>query len=191
MPASAPVQAVLPEDLPPHAIGMIWAQAESGVIGNDGDMPWRAPEDMAYYKASTWGHPVVMGRRTWESVPPRFRPFAGRTSIVLTRDTALAAAARSEGAHAVSTLHEALVEAQHAPGGELTWIVGGGSVYAAAMDRADVLSITVLDLDVAGDTHAPQPGEGFELFAASPADGGFHASEKGPAYRFETWVRRR
>ena len=189
MTQAIPTQAVLPDDLPAHAIGMIWAQTTAGVIGQAGDMPWAAPEDMAYYKATTWGHPVVMGRRTWDSVPPRFRPFAGRTNFVLTRDAAAGDAARREGAHVTTTIREALAEAAHAAGGELTWIVGGGSVYAAAMADADVLSITVLDLDVAGDTHAPAP-DGFTLFASSPATG-FHPSAKGPGYRFETWVRAR
>lgn len=184
-----PAQAVLPE-LPPHAVGMIWAQADGGVIGHGGDMPWKAPEDMAYYKATTWGHPVVMGRRTWASVPPKFRPFPGRTNIVLTRDADAAAHIRADGAHTAATLDAALAEAEAAAGSSITWIVGGGAVYAAAMDRADVLSITVLDLAVDGDTHAPVPGADFVRFASSP-ESGFHPSERGPGYRFETWVRTR
>lgn len=190
MMAEIPTQAVLPEGLPAHAVGLIWAQAHDAIIGDGGDMPWSAPEDMAYYKATTWGHPVIMGRRTWDSVPPRFRPFAGRTNFVLTRDASVGTGVRDQGAYAVSTLHEAYEEAAHASGSEISWVVGGGTVYAAAMERADVISRTVLDLDVAGDTRAPELTDDFELFASSPDDG-FHASERGPGYRFETWVRRR
>ena len=64
-------------------IGMIWAQTEDGVIGRDGGIPWQVPEDMAHFKATTTGHPVIMGRRTWESFPPAFRPLPDRTNIVI------------------------------------------------------------------------------------------------------------
>lgn len=184
---ATPTEAVLPP-LPPRAVGMIWAQAADGVIGDGGGMPWKAPEDMAYYRATTWGHPVVMGRRTWDSVPARFRPFPGRTNIVLTRDAAASAEIRAAGAMTAETLDDALAEASTADGSEITWVVGGGAVYAAALARADVLSITVLDLEVDGDTHAPVPGDDFRLFAASPRHG-YHGSDRGPGYRFETWVR--
>lgn len=178
-------------DLPDHAVGMIWARTRDGVIGRDGDMPWRAPEDMAHFKAITMGHPVVMGRRTWESIPPRFRPFAGRTNIVLTRDPDAAVDIAEQRATVVADLTDALELATREPGGELTWITGGGSVYASALERTDVVVVTVLDLDVPdGDTFAPDLADGFALFSASPSADGFHPSEVGPAYRFEVWARR-
>ena len=66
-------------------LGAIWAQTDAGIIGRDGDMPWYAPEDLAHFKKVTLGAPVIMGRRTWESFPPRFRPLPGRTNIVISR----------------------------------------------------------------------------------------------------------
>ena len=65
-------------------LGLVWAQARGGVIGKDGGMPWHVPEDLAHFKAVTSGHPVIMGRRTWESFPARFRPLPGRRNIVVT-----------------------------------------------------------------------------------------------------------
>ena len=66
-------------------VGLIWAQARGGVIGKDGVMPWHLPEDLAHFKRTTLSHPVIMGRRTWDSVPPRFRPLPERRNIVVTR----------------------------------------------------------------------------------------------------------
>ena len=68
-----------------YRLGAIWAQTDAGIIGRHGDMPWRATEDLAHFKAVTLGAPVIMGRRTWESFPPRFRPLPGRTNIVISR----------------------------------------------------------------------------------------------------------
>jgi dihydrofolate reductase len=65
-------------------VGLIWAQTPDGVIGAGNTIPWRVPEDVAHFKATTLGHTVVMGRKTWESLPPRFRPFSGRRNIVVT-----------------------------------------------------------------------------------------------------------
>lgn len=176
--------------LPPHAIGLIWAQSRDGVIGRDGGMPWHAPEDMAHFKATTMGHPVIMGRRTWDSIPPRFRPFEGRTTIVLTQDAEAATAIDREWALVAPDLDAALFLARDAEGSDIIWIVGGGTVYAQAAPRADLASVTVFDLDVPdGDTHAPALPAGMELISAVPAEDAFAASERGPAYRFETWVR--
>ena len=174
--------------LPPQAVGLIWAQTRDGVIGRGGDMPWKAPEDMAHFKAVTMGHPVVMGRRTWESIPARFRPFDGRTNFVLTTDPIVTAQAEADGAHVFTDIDEALAAASEAPGGELVWIVGGGALYESTANRADVALVTVLDLDVPdGDTFAPALPPGFENVTSDPADG-FAPSERGPNYRFEVWV---
>ena len=67
-------------------VGLIWAQSTSGVIGRDGTIPWSLPEDMAHFKRLTMGHTVVMGRRTWESLPVRFRPLPGRRNVVVSRN---------------------------------------------------------------------------------------------------------
>jgi dihydrofolate reductase len=76
-------------------IGLIWAQARGGVIGKDGTMPWHLPEDLAHFKRTTLSHPVIMGRKTWESLPPRFRPLPGRANLVVTRQAIGMKSARS------------------------------------------------------------------------------------------------
>src|SRR5690349_14769702 len=88
-------------------IGLIWAEAAGGVIGARGGMPWHVPEDLARFKTITMGSPVVMGRRTWESFPDRFRPLPGRRNIVVTRDDQWVA----EGAERAASLGDALAAA--------------------------------------------------------------------------------
>jgi dihydrofolate reductase len=85
-------------------VGLIWAQSASGVIGRAGDIPWRLPEDMSHFKDLTMGHTVVMGRRTWESLPARVRPLPGRRNVVLTRQADYMA----EGAVVMTSLDDAL-----------------------------------------------------------------------------------
>ena len=99
---------------PAMPVALIWAQSASGVIGRDGGIPWRVPEDMARFKELTMGHTVVMGRRTWESLPPRFRPLPGRRNVVVTRD----ADYRADGADVVTTIDEAVRDPR-------TWVIGG------------------------------------------------------------------
>ncbi|WP_206446356.1 dihydrofolate reductase [Agrococcus sp. KRD186] len=177
-------------------LGMIWAQARGGVIGEAGDMPWRLPEDMARFKAVTMGHPVIMGRRTWESFPERFRPLPGRDNIVITSNSDYGAA----GARTVGSLDEALSAARallaEAGGadGEV-WIIGGGRVYRDAIDRADRLEITDIDLDASGDTTAPEPVTGtadalWRETARDPATG-WHESTSGLRYAYRTLERAR
>ncbi|MDR7232898.1 dihydrofolate reductase [Agrococcus sp. BE272] len=166
---------------------MIWAEARGGVIGEAGDMPWRLPEDMARFKAITMGHPVVMGRRTWESFPERFRPLPGRDNIVITSDRDYVA----PGARVVPSLERALEVAAEL--GDEAWVVGGGRVYRDAMHLADRLEITDIDLDASGDTTAPDATtEGadasWRLVARDPAEG-WHVSRTGLRYRYRTLER--
>ncbi|WP_296192051.1 dihydrofolate reductase [uncultured Microbacterium sp.] len=162
-------------------IGLIWAQAHDGVIGARGAMPWHVPEDLAHFKQITLGHPVVMGRRTWESFPERFRPLPGRRNIVVTRDAGWIA----DGAERAGSLDEALSLASET-GAEVAWIIGGGQLYAEAIARADVLEVTELDLTVAGDTHAPAP-DGFDIVARDP-ESGWHSSTSGIPFRYLTYA---
>lgn len=159
-------------------IGLIWAQAHGGVIGADGGMPWRVPEDMAHFRETTMGAPVVMGRRTWESFPARFRPLPGRRNIVVTRDASWAEA----GAERAESLDAALGLAR---GAETVWVIGGGQLYRAAIDRADVLEVTELDLAVDGDTRAPSV-EGWTPVGV----GEWATSRTGIPYRFLSYARR-
>ncbi|MEW1705812.1 dihydrofolate reductase [Microbacterium sp. NPDC089190] len=161
------------------SVGLVWAEAHDGIIGAEGGMPWHVPEDMAHFREVTGSHDVIMGRRTWESLPPRFRPLPGRRNIVVTRSDVWTA----EGAERAGSLDEALAAAR----GAEVWVIGGGILYAEAVDRADVLEVTRLDLAVDGDTRAPST-RGWSRVAADPAEG-WHTSRSGIRYRFETYHR--
>ncbi|MBY6438354.1 dihydrofolate reductase [Rhodococcoides kroppenstedtii] len=157
-------------------VGLIWAQDRHGVIGRDGGIPWRVPEDMAHFREVTAGGRVVMGRRTWDSLPDRFRPLPGRTNIVLSRDASWAA----EGAARAASLDEALL------GGTDTWIIGGAEIYALALPHADVLEVTELDLEVdGGDAVAPEIPDEFVADAGDRQE-----SMSGVGYRFVRYHRR-
>ena len=154
-------------------IGLIWAQAANGVIGRDNAIPWHIPEDMAHFRAVTAGATVVMGRRTWESLPPRFRPLPGRRNVVLTRDRSW----RAEGAIVAHDLESALV-------GDV-WVMGGADVYAKALPSADVVELTEVQESFDGDVYAPELGDGWQLEVCDPVDG-WHQSASGLHYR---WTR--
>lgn len=171
-------------------LGAIWAQADNGVIGDQGSMPWHVPEDLAHFKRVTSGHPVIMGRRTWESFPEKFRPLPGRTNIVLTSQVDSYAQLRAAGASPVPSLEKALALAAQCPGSEEIWIIGGGAVYAQSIDKIDTAVITRLDLEIAGDTKAPQLPAGFDRSVCDPTDG-WHTSKSQIRYRFEAWHKRR
>ena len=132
-------------------ITLVVAIAEGGVIGREGGLPWRLSTDMKRFKAVTMGHPVVMGRRTWESFPKK-GPLPGRTNIVVTRDRGYEA----EGAIVAHSLKEALEIAGRAPGADEICVIGGGQVYREVMPRADRLDVTHVLASVAGDTRFPE-----------------------------------
>ena len=132
-------------------IGLIWAQARNRVIGKDGVMPWHLPEDLAHFKRTTLSHPVIMGRRTWDSIPPRFRPLPGRTNIVVTRQKDW----RENGAQRLPSLREALQQCENS---EQVWVIGGAQIYAQALPLADELVVTEIDAEVDGDAFAPAIG---------------------------------
>ncbi|MDN5821799.1 MAG: dihydrofolate reductase, partial [Brachybacterium sp.] len=157
-----------------------------------GTMPWHLPEDLKHFSRTTKGAPVVMGRRTWESFPPRFRPLPGRTNIVITRDDGFADA----GAVRARNLDDALglaLEALDSPAGSsagasMIWVIGGGRVYREAMDRAALLVVTEIDLEVDGDTTAPKIPTGFRLTAADP-ERGWHEGAGGLRHRILRYTR--
>lgn len=129
-------------------IGMIWAQDRNRVIGSGTGMLWRVPADFAHFKATTWGHPVIMGRSSWEALG---KALPGRHNIVLTSQTDYLAS----GAQTATDLQTAIDLARLQPG-DTAWIVGGGQVYAQAMPLADLLVVTDLDLAVDGQVLAPE-----------------------------------
>ena len=128
--------------------GLIWAQARNRVIGKNGVMPWHLPEDLAHFKRVTLNHPVIMGRKTWDSIPPKFRPLPGRTNIVVTRQ----ADWHEKGAQCSSSLREALQQCENS---NQVWVIGGAQIYAQALPLADELVVTEIDADFDGDAHAP------------------------------------
>ena len=126
-------------------VSIIVAIAENGVIGRENGLPWRLSTDLKRFKALTMGKPVLMGRKTWESMPKR--PLPGRRNIVITRDANYVA----DGAEVFSSLDEAL----EAAGGGDVCIIGGGEVYAQGLDHADELHVTHVEAAVDGDTLFP------------------------------------
>lgn len=169
-------------------LGVIWAQTNTGVIGKDGGMPWHLPEDMLHFVRLTTGHPVIMGRKTWESFPEKYRPLPGRTNIVITRQEDWAGTAGAEGAIAVKSLDAALLESQFAPGHDMVWIIGGGDIFAQSMDLADVAVVTTIDATTEGDTFAPDLGYDWTVGASLPSDGWLTAAN-GTRYRITQWRR--
>jgi dihydrofolate reductase len=157
-------------------VGLIWAQSTSGVIGRSGGIPWQLPEDLIRFKALTMGHTVVMGRRTWESLPAKFRPLPGRRNVVLTHQTGFVA----EGATVVRSLDEALTD----PG---AWVVGGEQIYTLAMPLANRCEITEVDIDLPrddGDVVAPVLDETWV-----GTTGEWETSRSGLRYRFHSYLR--
>ena len=118
-------------------LGLIWAQSPSGVIGRDGGIPWRLPEDLARFKELTMGHTVIMGRLTWESLPASVRPLPGRRNVVVTRQADYMA----DGATVVGSLDEALTDDE-------TWVIGGAQIYALALPIATRCEVTEMEVDL-------------------------------------------
>ena len=169
-------------------LGLVWAQTSTGVIGKAGDMPWHLPEDMAHFSRLTAGHPVIMGRKTWDSFPDKYRPLPGRTNIVITRQEGWGGTPEAEGALAVKSLDDALLESQFAPGQQMVWIIGGGEVFTQSLDLADVAVVTTIDTATEGDTFAPELGYDWAAEASLPADGWLTAAN-GTRYRITLWRR--
>jgi dihydrofolate reductase len=135
----------------PPRLHLIFARAANGVIGRDNTLPWHLPEDLAHFKRTTLGCPVVMGRKTWDSLPPRFRPLPGRLNIVLTRD----ASWQAEGAARAGSLDEALALC---PSDADVWVIGGAQIYAQALPRAHSAVVTEIGMAFEGDAFAPTFG---------------------------------
>jgi dihydrofolate reductase len=130
------------------ALALIAAVARNGVIGHDNRLLWKLPEDMRHFRSLTMGHPVVMGRKTWDSLPERFRPLPGRRNIVVTRN----AAWRANGAEAAPSPEAALALL---PAGEPVFVIGGADLYVATLALADELLLTEIDAAFEGKTRFP------------------------------------
>lgn len=189
-PQQDPVPTPFTEDLAASltGLGVIWAQTSTGVIGKDGGMPWQLPEDMKHFARLTTGHPVIMGRKTWESFPEKYRPLPGRTNIVITRQEGWGDMPGAEGAITVKSLDDALLESQFAAGHDMVWIIGGGNIFAQSMDLADVAVVTTIDATTEGDTFAPELGYDWTTGGSLPSDGWLTAAN-GTRYRITQWRR--
>ncbi|MGH3703636.1 MAG: dihydrofolate reductase [Agromyces sp.] len=180
--SAGPASAGLASAAPVPKLGLIWAEAHGGVIGAGGVMPWHVPEDLAHFKAVTLGSPVVMGRKTWDSLPERFRPLPGRANIVVTRNEEWAA----DGAIRAGSIDDGLAVAA-ASDPEWIWAIGGGELFARLIDRADRLEVTELDLDIPGDAYAPSIDLSWRLVETD--DIATHVSRTGIGYRFRRYAR--
>jgi dihydrofolate reductase len=132
-------------------LNLIYARAANGVIGKANTLPWHLPEDLAHFKRHTSGCPVLMGRKTWDSLPPRFRPLPGRRNLVLTRQGAW----QAEGAEPCADLEQALARCAGAPE---VWVIGGAQLYAQALPLAGRVVVTEIARDFEGDAFAPVLG---------------------------------
>jgi dihydrofolate reductase len=163
---------------------VIVAVDRRGGMARDGGMPWHLPADLKWFKRQTAGdgagvNRVLMGRRTWESLPERYRPLPGRVNLVMTRQ----ADYQAEGAELVSSLDQAVAAT---PDGAELWVVGGAEIYALALadPRCERILITEIDADFDCDVHFPSR-EGLQLLSAEPA-----AVEAGLSYCFCEYRRR-
>ncbi len=161
-------------------IVLVVAMSENRVIGRDGDLPWKISADLKHFKRVTMGHPVVMGRKTWESLP---FPLPGRRNIVITRNEG----AEFEGAETVPAIEGAL-ELCRLAGDEKVMIIGGGEIFAETMRDAGVIELTEVHDVIDGDTLFPEidPAEWAESFRERhPPE-----SDGGPAFSFVTLERK-
>ena len=156
-------------------IGLILARARNGTVGKGGVMPWHLPEDLAHFKQVTMGSPVIMGRKTWDSLPSRFRPLPGRTNIVVTRQSDW----HATGATRAKSLPDALALCEDA---SQVWVIGGAEIWAQAMPLAHTAAVTELEADFEGDTFAPHFDERWKEVAREP-----HTSATGMKFSFVTY----
>ena len=158
---------------------LIYARAANGVIGLNNQMPWHLPEDLAHFKRTTLGCPVLLGRKTWESIPAKFRPLPGRANLVITRQPDW----QAEGAHVVHSLEEGLTLAlAHCPEGKDLWVMGGAEIYAQAASIAEEAVVTEIEADYEGDAFAPQLGAGWQEVSRES-----HVSSTGLKFCFVTY----
>ena len=158
-------------------IVLIVAAAENGVIGKEGAIPWRLPEDLRRFKALTMSHPIVMGRKTWDSFPKK--PLPGRTNIVITRQPGW----RAEGAVTAASLDDALRIARAQSG--TVFVIGGGEIYRAALPQATRVELTEIHQAFDGDAHFPA----LDRTAWRETAREDHATPEGLRYAFVTLLR--
>jgi dihydrofolate reductase len=162
-------------------IVLVAAVAANGVIGRDNGLVFRHPADAKHFRDTTMGAPVIMGRKTWESLPARYRPLPGRRNLVVTRQPGYAA----EGAETAASLDAALALAQ---GARRVFVIGGGELYAQVLPRADELVLTEVQAALDGDVRFPtvDPARWVAVQRLQPA----LEPPPTPAFSFVTYRRR-
>ena len=160
-------------------ISLVVAVAQNRAIGKDNHLLCHLPEDMRHFREVTLGRPVIMGRKTWESLPEAFRPLPGRHNIVVSRN----AAYQAEGATVASSLEEAIAQAGNV---EQINIIGGADIFRLALPMADVLDMTEIDASFDADTFFPEflPEDWQETSRKT------QQSESGPTFSFVEYRRR-
>jgi dihydrofolate reductase len=160
-------------------VSLVAAVARNGVIGRDNAIPWRIAEDLERFKVLTTGHAVVMGRRTWDSLPDRFRPLPGRRNVVITSNETW----QAEGAERAGSLRDALRLLEGAPE---VFVIGGATLYTEALRLADELLLTEIDAEVEGDTFFPS----WDRAAFEEESRERHVSAEGLPFSFVRYRRR-
>ena len=158
---------------------LIYARARNGVIGKDNQMPWHLPEDLAHFKRVTLGQPVIMGRKTWDSLPARFRPLPGRLNIVVTRQSDW----QADGALRAGAIEEAMHLCGDTPN---AWIMGGAEIYRQAEPLASTAVVTEIDADFEGDAFAPVLGPDWREVQREA-----HTAANGMGFAFVTYQHHR
>ena len=156
---------------------LIYARAANGVIGMQGHLPWHLPEDLAHFKRTTLGCPVIMGRKTWDSLPPKFRPLPGRANVVITRQDDWCV----DGVLTADSLQTAMDLCASQPD---VWVIGGAQIYAQALPWASTVEVTEIELEVEGDAFAPPLGSEWTSTRRES-----HVSTTGVAFHFVTYTR--
>ncbi|MES2719084.1 MAG: dihydrofolate reductase [Pseudomonadota bacterium] len=167
---------------------LIASVARNGVIGSDNGLVWHEPEDQRWFRRQTMGCPVIMGRKTWDSLPARFRPLPGRANIVVTRQPGWQAA----GAQVAPGLDGALALARQsaaASGAARVFVIGGGQLFAEALPLADELLLTEIHADLPGDIHFPAWPAG--AFREHARQAGHSAGPPACSYAFVHYLRQR
>lgn len=149
-------------------------------IGRDGALLWHIPDDLKHFKALTSGHAVIMGRKTWESLPPRFRPLPNRVNIIVTGNQDFTA----KGAIVTHSVEEAFKAGEMQSSSDTVFVIGGGILYREALPYADTLYLTLIEGNEEGDVYFPPYEDRFSLQSTT-------AGEGTPAHRFTVWKRKK
>jgi dihydrofolate reductase len=161
-------------------LSLIAAVPRNGAIGKDNALLWHEPEDQRHFRRITMGSPVIMGRKTWDSLPARFRPLPGRRNVVITRN----AEWQAPGAEAAPSIEAALGLLE---GADKAFVIGGAHIYTLAMPLADELVLTEIDADLPGDTFFPEwDRTHFTINSREP-----HTDASGRGYSFNIYTRNR